>query len=479
MKAFYSSFFLLFISYFSYTQTPVDIQIQVDNYDQDSLLIGYYYGGRQLVLDTLLKNDDNQYVLKRDSVLPGGVYLCIFKPGNTYLEFMLNRIEPQQFRVHLDFKSLSNPIFEGSNDNTAFYKYLQFLHQQRERMEALESQRDSLINSMQTVEFIEKQIEQTNNEVIAFQEKFVIDHPNYVSAKIIRSNFNIDIPIFEGDEKTVQMERFKYYRTHYFDFINLGDPDMLRTPVLDQRIHNFIEKLTVQTPDSINQALDYILSKLAPAKESYRYYLSSFINEYAKSKIVGFDAVYVHLALNYYGKGKAPWIEGENLLDIIDNAKKLEPILVGKKAPDLTVYRADGTPLTLSDIHSKFTVLIFWAPDCGHCKKSMPDIISFYEKYNNKGVQLLAICTKHREKADSCWNYIKEHAGMDQWINANDEFHKSGFRFKYNVESTPQIFVLDQDKHILVKRIGSEQLDEVLEELLMQEEQKVLESMDR
>jgi thiol-disulfide isomerase/thioredoxin len=259
----------------------------------------------------------------------------------------------------------------------------------------------------------------------------------------------------------------------------LGDPDLLRTPVLDQRINYFKEKLTVQTPDSINQALDYLLKKLEPAKESYRYYLSSFINEYAKSKIVGFDAVYVHLALEYYGKGKAPWIDGENLAEIVDNAKKLEPILVGKKAPDITVYQEDGTPVTLSKIESKYTVLLFWASDCGHCKKSMPEIISFYEKYKDKGVELLAVCTKHREKAKDCWEYIKDREGMEQWINANDEFHKSGFRFKYNVESTPQIFILDENKNILVKRIGSEQLDEVIQELLILEEKKVIDSMER
>ena len=64
---------------------------------------------------------------------------------------------------------------------------------------------------------------------------------------------------------------------------------------------------------------------------------------------------------------------------------------------------------------------------------------------------------------------------MDGWINANDPFHKSGFRFKYKVESTPQIFVLDKDQNIVVKRIGAEQLDEVMEELFSIEEKKVIE----
>lgn len=479
MKAFYIGFLLIFSCFFSLAQSGTDIKFQIDNYDQDSLLIGYYYGQRQLVLDTLLSSEEGTFRMKHDTLLPGGVYLCIFKPTNTYLEFMLNRIEPQQFEVYINMDSLSRPVFSGSKDNIAFYEYLQYLQSQRDKMTVLGTLKDSLSNQLQATDDIEKEIEKLNEEVLSFQNKFVSDHPEYVSSKLIKSNFNFDIPEFEGDENTVKLRRFHYYRDHYFDFIDLADPDMLRTPVLEQRIMNYKDKLTVQSPDSISKSIDYILKKLEPSKESYRYFLSSFINEYAKSKIVGFDAVYVHLALNYYGKGKAPWIDGENLSEIIENAKKLEPILIGKKAPDITVYKEDGSPVTLSEIESKFTVLLFWASDCGHCKKSMPEIISFYNKYKDQGVTMLAVCTKHREKAKDCWEFIKQREGMEQFINCNDEFHKSGFRNKYNVESTPQIFILDKDKNIVVKRIGSEQLDEVLQELIMLEDQKIMDSMER
>ena len=88
---------------------------------------------------------------------------------------------------------------------------------------------------------------------------------------------------------------------------------MLRSPVLHGKIMQFVDKFTLPHPDSINIALDYVLSKLKTAPENYKYYLIHFLNEYAKSNIVGMDACYVHLAKNYYCNGGAPWVKKEEL----------------------------------------------------------------------------------------------------------------------------------------------------------------------
>ena len=189
------------------------------------------------------------------------------------------------------------------------------------------------------------------------------------------------------------------------------------------------------------------------------------MNEYAKSKIVGFDAVYVHLAENYYAKGKAPWTEEEQLSKIVKNAKTLKPILIGKTAPDITVYNKGGDPISLHKLDVPFTVLFFWDPECGHCKKSMPDMLAFHEKYKAKGVEVFAVCTKTGSGVDKCWETIEEKE-MGRWINATDQWLRSRYKTIYDVRTTPQIFILDENKTILSKRIAAEQLEEVMDQLI-------------
>ena len=151
-----------------------------------------------------------------------------------------------------------------------------------------------------------------------------------------------------------------------------------KSGVLPPKIEYFLEKLTVNHPDSIAESIDFLLAKMEPAEQTFRYYLSTYLNKYAKSKVIGYDAIYVHLVKKYYQSGKTPWVDEESLAKIIDNANKLDPVLIGKIGADIKVYKEDGTPISISDIDYEYLVLLFWAPDCGHCTKMMPKFCLLY-----------------------------------------------------------------------------------------------------
>lgn len=88
---------------------------------------------------------------------------------------------------------------------------------------------------------------------------------------------------------------------------------------------------------------------------------------------------------------------------------------------------------------------MFWAPDCGHCKKSMPLIVDFYNKFKTRGVEILAVCTKTGVDEKTCWESM-ESMHMNDWINASDPSHASRFKLIYDLKTTPQIYILDKNK---------------------------------
>ena len=245
----------------------------------------------------------------------------------------------------------------------------------------------------------------------------------------------------------------------------MSHPAVLRTPVLDQRISYYIDNLTPSAPDSVIQSLDVILGLLEDNEDAFQYYLSNFLNDYGNSKYIGMDAVYVHLALEYYDKGKATWVEEENLKEIVGNAKKLKPTLIGRPAPDFTVKSKDGTEYTLDSFNKDFTILVFWKPDCSHCTKAMPHIIDFAEKYKELSVDVLTICTKTGKDYGKCWEGVEE-KGMLELLNTGDEFHRSRIFSKYYVNSTPAIYILDNEKKIKLKKVPAENLDAVMQQLM-------------
>ncbi len=61
---------------------------------------------------------------------------------------------------------------------------------------------------------------------------------------------------------------------------------------------------------------------------------------------------------------------------------------------------------------------------------------------------------------------------MINWINAIDPFIKSKYKTLYDIKSTPQIYILDENKEIISKRIGAEQIAEVMDKILEMKEKE-------
>lgn len=449
-------------------QTAKTVTVKVDNFDRDTILLAYFYGNRQYISDTATRSE-GRFVFEAEDPWKTGVYLVVLPPDNRYMQLIISEREGNM-RVSIDANALDRrPGVPNSVENEVFWDYLIFLNDKnQEASEWRQKLAEASPLGMEKRNYQEK-LNVLDAEVKSYQKRLIEEQGKTLAAAIVKANIDVVLPEFEGDKAEVDKKRFAYYRKHYFDNMDLSDPRLIRTPVFFDKVDRYINKYTVQIPDSINQSLDYVLKESEGAEENYKFLLVHYLNEYAKSKFVGQDAMYVHLIDNYYANGKAPWVEEEQLEKLITNANELRPLLIGKTAPNLKVYKQDLTPIELHDVESRFTVLFFWAPDCGHCKKSMPGLVDFYEKYKSKGVEIFAICTKLLDKEASCWESVEEF-GMGNWINTSDKYLRSKFGQVYNVKSTPQVYILDADKEILTKQVAVEKLGEMIDLIIAEQD---------
>jgi len=443
-------------------------QFEIKNYSNDTLIIGNFFGEKQLVADTLYAKNKGKFVWQVDSLPKVGVYLALTKPDNTFNQFLVNGNDTE-FTVTLDKNDMSRAKIKGSKDNILLYDYMDFLGDKKILADTLRAQLARAEAAGSGKEAIQSKLDKLDKDVKLEQDKIIANNPKTLTALLLKSNKEIDIPDFDGEEQDVRVKKYYYYKDHYFDNIDFQHPALIRTPFIYQKIDYFINKVTSQIPDSIAVALDIVLNKLEGNDEAYRYFLADFLNKYAQMKVVGYDALYIHLIDKYYKKGKASWVSEENLKKMSDNADDLRPILIGKKMPDITTYSQDNKSVKLHNIESPFTVVFFWAPDCGHCKKITPLVVDFYKKNKDKGVTLLSICTKGGDKLKTCWEAVTE-KGMQDFLNTADEYQR--FNSKVKIKSTPKIFILDENKEILIKDIPAEELDRIFNEILKVEENK-------
>ncbi len=464
------------------------ITVNLEEFDRDSLFFGYHFAEKQYIRDTVTINDEGNFVFEGDEALKCGIYLIVMPPNSSYFQLL---IEDDQQTISLKTNAknaVKNMKITGSKENVRFYEYLNYLGMQGPKAKELGSQIEEARKMKKETAALEKKLNDINEEVNTYQLKTIEDNPGSLLGNIVKGSRDIDLPSF-GDSPEEKKKRYYYIKEHWFDNVDLSDPCLLRSSILQKKIDTYLKNLTPQHPDSINVSLDRILKLAEPNEETYRHILVKYLNLYAKSKIIGMDKVYVHLALNYYKAGKAPWTDEEALAKITDDAEKLVPLLIGKIAPDIKVPVLDieetlankdnenehkrfkfSDTLSLHGIESKYTILFIWSPDCGHCKKAMPKMIESMVKLKEKGVTMYAICHRTYKDTPSCAEFISEKPGMLEWINLNDPYFKSKYNLKYDVKSTPQLYILDEEKEILLKKVGADQLEEVMEELIAKED---------
>jgi len=70
---------------------------------------------------------------------------------------------------------------------------------------------------------------------------------------------------------------------------------------------------------------------------------------------------------------------------------------------DWTLKNLAGESITLSDFRGRPTLLVFWATWCPYCKKLLPGIAELNEKYESKGLKVLAVNIKEDWKPEVYW----------------------------------------------------------------------------
>lgn len=158
---------------------------------------------------------------------------------------------------------------------------------------------------------------------------------------------------------------------------------------------------------------------------------------------------------------------GKKVVESIAKKKELEEAskstAIGAKAPEFSGPNPDGEIIALSDVMGKITLIDFWAGWCRPCRAENPNIVAVYEKYHEKGLNVVGVSLDRTAEAwkkaiaddGLTWNHISNIAYFD------DEIAKL-----YNVQAIPAAFLLDENGIIVAKNLRGPQLEEKVSELL-------------
>ena len=432
---------------------------KVDGMPDGEVLLGYYYGDKQFVKDTV-ESHHGFFHFESEEDLESGMYFVLL-PGKQFCQLIIDETRNFSFETSSDNMILDMKV-QGSQENELFYEYQKFTQQKAIEAQPINKQLADLEKGSRKYKKLLEEIEQINNVVSKFKLEYMKKYPSTFFVKLLKAMEPIIIPEspIHANGKIDDKFQYNYFKQHYWDHFDLEDDRMVRTPIFHSKMEKYLLEYTPQTPDSINRSLDILIEKARPSKELFKYIVNWSTHHYESSKIMGQDAVFVHLVFTYFITRQTPWINEVQLTNIIDKAMRISPNLIGTTAPFLSIPDNKGVVQDLHKTEGHFTALFFYDPDCGHCKTETPKVKEVVESYADKGVQVYAVCTEFDEEM---WKKFIVEQEIESWINVIDLENKSNFRGKYNIMGTPRLYLLDSKKKIIAKQINSEALSEILE----------------
>lgn len=469
-KGFLFSILILFIlvSFKSSGQSNYKIDLQVKGLSDTVAYLSYYYGKGMYYRDT--SNFDKQGKIRfvGKDTLPHGMYSLIL--GNDKLFDIM--LDVQQFSMATDTSDyILNMKTKGSKENEIFYEYIKFINSNQRLAKELLKKRETADEGEKKE--IEESLKNIDDQVRTFIADLHKSHKGSLTSNFIYSTESpiVPPPPKKADGSIDSSFAFRYFKAHYFDNFDFNDERLLRTPSFNNKMMYYVDKLTLQDPDSVIISVDYILDKVKDNKVLFKFALSQLTSKYERSENMGFDAIFVHLGKNYFMQGMAnEWFSEDQLKKLAERVTTLDPLLIGKKAPNIVVKDTSQTKfLELYNVKAEFTILYIWSPDCGHCKTATPKLKKLYDKVKDKGVEVFAVGNDYENEP---WiEFINKH-NLD-WINGSDgPTYRSNYQQVYDVFSTPQTYLLDKDKKILSKKMSIDSLEKILEYFLEQKEKE-------
>ena len=445
------------------TKNAYKIQITLNNSQDTSILLVSYYGNTNQIVDTAYLNKGS-YTFEGTKPLNGGIYLVVFQ-NKQYFEMVVDK-EPF-FSLETDPSDPINKMkIKNSKDNEAFYNYLKEINvlgksDQKLNQKYKELDGDTIQNEevKQQKEEVKQQLEKINTDIKNAKLQFIENNQGSLFAKILQASKEPEVPKelpLNEDGSPDSTYIYTYYKEHFFDDFDFADERLLRTPIYANKIKKYFKSVLVQRPDTLIKEAFAIIEKAKPNKETYKFNIWYFTYEAETSQIMGMDEVFVALGKKYYLTGEAFWISDGVMKKMKKRILTLDKLLIGNKAPNLIMQDTLMQLRSLHDVNAKYTLVLFWDPDCGHCKSEIHELIKCYNsdaaKYNLK---VFAVCS---DTSVVKWEKKIHEYKIHSWMHVDGPRSLTeNYHDLYDIISTPTIYLLDEKKNILAKRLNWKQ----------------------
>ena len=431
------------------------ITFKLDGVSDSMLYIARHFRDQLQLQDSARKAKDGSFTFQGKRTWPRGIYALVHQDREKAIgDFTID--DSRKFTITADAKMTPSTVkVKGSNANTQMFAYLTTDADAKRQLDDI---RKRLNN-----ETTKAQAEADEKALVERMQSYMKSLRNAKTPTLYFELMNL----FSEDDVPDEVEDKAYYfRTHYWDCLfapeNHGKwktDDLIYTPNLFSKVNYFFYGLLYYADsDTIKVEIDRLADRIGNDTTLLRYVFDHIEPRYYRStRNIGWDAVWCHLAENYYLKGRCPWATEGTLYNMDYNYKRIRQSLIGVHGQEL--WMADTNQSTNPEdwisshrFPTPYVILWFWDPDCHHCQEQSAELKTLYDSLTAAGNRRFEVYAVGYESDVAKWKkYVREHDF--RWVNVGGPNVNIDYQVAYNVHGAPTMIILNEKRDIIMNKV--------------------------
>ncbi|WP_306640071.1 TlpA family protein disulfide reductase [Sanyastnella coralliicola] len=357
--------------------------------------------------------------------LKSGFYMLGVNDNVTNLMAFIVNGEEQDIELSFNSSRLdAQPTAVTSEENKGWFSYYMIQRQADNTVQQLRRQRS---NSS-----FKERIDQQIKEQEKLKRDAAADHikryPDSFLAKFLTWNYAPQ----------------KSNMATYWDDIDFTDKSLVRMPVMNGRIQEFMRTFSGGKDAGFYNCVDILYGKSQVDTEVMEFSLYTMADGFFQS---GLEHVSMYIIDSYIMGEDCP----ADISDVLKSrAQGLVNLQIGKVPPNFDIENWDGGRTVLYDEVKKhdYTLVMFWASWCHKCEQEIPVLKNVYAMYKDRGFGVINVSVDNTRNQ---WVNAIEENGMT-WPNVSQlQMWDSPVAKDYRVTKTPMLFLLNKEGQIVDK----------------------------
>ncbi len=350
----------------------------------------------------------------------------------------------ENFVLHwADLTNLSSLKFTNSFENSAFEKGLATYQDTENKKSGLTFLMPFYQNEPQKLKFFTDELQVLNNSTSRYIDQLPSNSyvKYYLNIRVLIANLSLSSTRYF--DRLPELEKT-------FNELNFADERLLQSGLYTELLDAYVVAMESYGDNQyahLNAGINAIIASLK-SQPTLAQNITEYLFNVLEKRSLYQSSEYLALAM----------LSNENC-QLDDKHKALfeqyRKMANGQTAPNITFSNTKSPIKQLSDVKSKYKLVVFGASWCPKCLEDIPKLTAYYSKWKTQKDLEIIYISLDTNKTDF------DHSVNDYpWISSSDfKGWETQAALDYSVFSTPIMYLLDHENKIVLKPISADQVD--------------------